>query len=713
MLQGDLTKFSAGDLLAFLAHMNQEGVLTVTQDGQVLNLCFRGGWVTGADSDQADAKTLDALLRCGVLDERQHAALRAARRDTGLPLADLLQASEGLDLSAAGEAFELGVREVVFQLFSWDRGRFQFNEMPAPDRPGSGNWDCTALSMDAARQVDELREFLRTTEGCDRILERTAAGLQATDAAPEIQLLLEAADEGWTIYRALADVPLTTHRAMKALEEAFAAGWIDLRGSCAEATPPAAAGSDAEQLFLSYRRCQQKLMACEDKKEQIAELLAYCREHFKTFLLIALRGERVVRCRRFRPGTPGERAGVELPDPQAVITDDPTFRSVAESRAPFFGHVFASPALQALGQQPASGECALIPLGGRQDESYLLFVEAGESECTPGPLHFLELIALQIDPPRHRAAPSAAEAPIAPARVEARPEPAPEATEVEPGASKMVAAVNELPSMPHVVSKVLELLADPNRGMHELVKVLSRDPSLVARLIRVSNSALYGRGQETTTLDQAVVRLGANTVRSLVMATSMRSLFPLEKSRIGVWGQSLWEHSLECGLAARGAALAARYPDPEEAFVAGVLHDIGKVVILLNRPEEYGRILKEQGPAWSDSARAERRVLGFDHAEVGELLLGKWQMPGNLQAAVLGHHDPEPDENADPTADRLRRLTALGDLLTHRAARAPDEDYQELELLERLCAGLGIQPDATAKLLEEAGVALESSGLLD
>ena len=140
--------------------------------------------------------------------------------------------------------------------------------------------------------------------------------------------------------------------------------------------------------------------------------------------------------------------------------------------------------------------------------------------------------------------------------------PDPQATNPGPGAARgsdapvqtgsadaLVAAVNELPPMPHVVSRVLELLSDPDSQMSDMVEVLSRDPALVARLIRVSNSSLYSRGQETTSLGQAVVRLGGRTVRSLVMAASMKSLFPLDKTNVGLWGQSLWQHSIECGLA--------------------------------------------------------------------------------------------------------------------------------------------------------------------
>ncbi len=707
MLQGDLTKFSAGDLLSFLAHMNQEGVLTVTQDGQVLNLCVRDGRIIGADSERADLKSLSVLFVRGFLDAKRYETLVQARRETGLPLLELLRASDNAEPEGVAEAFELGLGEVVFQLFSWERGRFQFNEVGVANESPAPSIDCTAASMDAARQVDEVREFLRGAANAERVLCLTDVERDEVAQGPQMRLMLEAAAAGRTVREALDEAPISSHQAMKALKTGIASGWIRLSDPAAgEAT---AASASAEQAFLNYKRSLGKLRNLTRKREQVSELLAFCRDTFETFLLIALREDRVVRCRRFRPGVVGQEQGVELPGVQAHIQDDPTFRFVRDQGAPFFGKVFDSDLLRRLDEHPSGGDCALIPLGSASGEDYLLYVHADEGEVTPGPLHYLELVVAQVVPPGEGApvsrpvAQSAPKPPVA-SSVAAR-------SVTDPAtAAAMVAAVDELPPMPHVVTRILDLLADPDSQVSQMVEVLSRDPALVARLIRVSNSALYGRGQETTSLDQAVVRLGGNTVRSLVLAASMRSLFPLEKTKVGLWGQSLWQHSIECGLAARRVAQESRAADPEEAFVAGVLHDIGKVVVLLNQPEQYGRILRERGAAPHDSVVVERSILGFDHTEVGQLLLEKWQLPKDLQLVVRHHHAPP----TDSAADDLVRIVAVGNLLSHRCGSQPDaEGFADLEEIERLCAELRIPLEGSERLLAETGAVLENSGLLD
>lgn len=713
MLKGDLTRFSPGDLLTFLTHLNQEGVLTVsrhTLDSLGLSICFKNGRLTAANSDQADAKVLESLRAGNHIDAGQFDALNQARRETGLPLRQILADSDSVDLTGAGPSIELGIREVLFQLFTWDTGDFQFTEMAVDQVTAAGSFDCTGLTMDAARQVDEYREFLRNIPSEDHALALTDAGRQADADQPVLRMVLAAASDGLLLRRAVALGPYTSYTVAKSIEAALAKGWVELKpGQTTEAAPieVIAAGG---QLFLSYKRSVLKVMLAKEKREQVAELLSYCKDHFEYFLLIAFKDGQVVRCRRFARRDGDQRQGVELSNPRGALAGDPTFGYVVESGSPFFGKAFDSPLLAGIGEPSTSGDCAIIPLGGKNGESFLLYVQSAKEAEIPGPLHYLELISWQIHAPGQGDRPASGETPPAPQQA------APVAAAVAPGpdgthaADEVVAAVNELPPMPQVVSRVLEILSDPNSQMSQLVDVLSRDPALVARLIRVSNSALYGRGQETSSLDQAVVRLGANAVRSLVMAASMRSLFPMDKTNVGIWGQKLWQHSIECGLASRLVAQRAKYPDPEEAFVAGVLHDIGKVVILLRRPEEYREILREQTASKDNFFQTERRVLGFDHTDVGELLLEKWQMPRNLQASVKHHHEPA----GAGEESRLAYIVGAGDTLSLRHGSQSDPDLAlKSNDFEQICRELRLSPQDVDRLQEDVAAALEHSGLLD
>ncbi len=118
MIKGDLTRFSPGDLLTFLSHLNQEGVLSVSLDDQSLTIHFRRGLVVAANSDQADGKVLGALRASGLISSEQFADLDQARRETGLPLRQIIQDSVTLDPVAAESILRAGIQEVIFQLFA-------------------------------------------------------------------------------------------------------------------------------------------------------------------------------------------------------------------------------------------------------------------------------------------------------------------------------------------------------------------------------------------------------------------------------------------------------------------------------------------------------------------------------------------------------------------------------------------------------------------
>ncbi len=710
MLKGDLTKFSPGDLLTFLSHLNQEGVLTVSRGDQGLSIYFKNGFLVAAHSEQADGKILNSLQTNGLISAEQFADLDQARRETGLPLQQILDDTVTIDLTGASSILDAGIREVIFQLFIWETGEFQFNEIPIAHSSERQVFDCTGMTLDAARQVDEYREFLRNIASEDLVLALTEPGRQAPGCSAEMRFVLDHATAEESVRQVMADGPFTSFAIMKAIEEALERSWIELRPNQASGPVPDVDISSEGKLFLSYKRSTLKVLQAPDKQGQISEILSYCRDHFDYFLLLAFKQDKLTRGRRFQRDENGRLLGVELANLEVSLESDPTFSFVFGSKSPFFGKAIASPLLMGLGEPDPAGECAIIPLGAQGERNFLLFVSSDQEEQIPCPLHYLEMIFWQIHPPRLEDPVSRGATDSENLRSDSEATPKMAAPGQINTADAMVAAVNELPPMPQVVAKVMELLSDADSQMSDMVEVLSTDPTLVARLIRVSNSSLYGRGQETSSLGQAVVRLGGNTVRSLVMAASMKSLFPLDKTNVGIWGQSLWQHSLECGLAARRVAQFTGYPDPEEAFVAGVLHDIGKVVILLNKPEEFRLILKRQAAAKESLGTAERAVLGFDHTAVGELLLAKWQMPENLQACVKHHHNPT-EAGQD---NRLPHIVAAGNFLSHAYGTQPDPALAENSGdFEQTCIELNLTPERIQDLMGEIGSYLEQSGFAD
>ncbi len=203
---------------------------------------------------------------------------------------------------------------------------------------------------------------------------------------------------------------------------------------------------------------------------------------------------------------------------------------------------------------------------------------------------------------------------------------------------KVAEGMVALPTLPLVASRLLESIADPEAATSEEIGALiALDPSLTARTLKLANSDFYGFPRKVGTVDLAVVVLGPDTIRDLVLSAAVfQTLDPAFTSLTG-----LWSHSLACGVAARAMADRCRYHLEGEAFAAGMLHDIGKVALRQSYPERYEAALalvREQGIS---TVVAERGLLDSDHAEVGGWLAERWGLPGDLVEAIACHHRPE------------------------------------------------------------------------
>ncbi len=238
---------------------------------------------------------------------------------------------------------------------------------------------------------------------------------------------------------------------------------------------------------------------------------------------------------------------------------------------------------------------------------------------------------------------------------------------------KIVATLGELPTSPAVVSTVMGLTADLNTEINELTRVLSGDPALTAKVLRLSNSPFYGRARTVGSLNEAVMILGFHTIRSLVVASSTYSLFRKGKSE--KHGETLWAHSLGTGLAARIVAKHVRHPNVEEAFIVGLLHDIGKLILLQKMPSEYKDVISTVETTPVGFAEAERTALGFDHCQLGSIVLSRWNFPESLCDAVACHHQLESSESAANVQAPLAFVVALANALAQVSGYGFIEEY--------------------------------------
>lgn len=189
-----------------------------------------------------------------------------------------------------------------------------------------------------------------------------------------------------------------------------------------------------------------------------------------------------------------------------------------------------------------------------------------------------------------------------------------------------------------LIPKVMKLTADPNAAPAEMSRVLSSDPALSATVLRLSNSSFYGRVRSVNSLSEAITILGVSLLRSLVVATSMSTLF---RSPDDEYEECLWNHSLAVAIAARLTARRIKTPHEEELFLAGLMHDLAQLILLEKFPEEYRPVLSEIRAGARDVLVIERERLGFTHQELAATILSQWNFPPRLTETVRHHHDPD------------------------------------------------------------------------
>lgn len=206
---------------------------------------------------------------------------------------------------------------------------------------------------------------------------------------------------------------------------------------------------------------------------------------------------------------------------------------------------------------------------------------------------------------------------------------------------ELILNTRDLPAMPHVASKALALASSPDTTAQRLQQVIADDQAMAAHILKVANSALYACSRNIRTLSEAVVMLGFNTIRSLVVTSAAQNMYVSENRTMGLKERLLWEHSIGCAIGCR-ILVQARHPMlAEEAFLAGLMHDIGKLVLDRYAGDKFDEVVQmvyNDGQHFSD---VEKELLGFDHAEVGALLVNKWKLSPQLEEAIRFHHSPE------------------------------------------------------------------------
>lgn len=280
----------------------------------------------------------------------------------------------------------------------------------------------------------------------------------------------------------------------------------------------------------------------------------------------------------------------------------------------------------------------------------------------------------------------------------------------EDGIFDLIKDGKELTSLPQVLAQVIRVADNDESSAAQIADVIMRDPALTARLLRVVNSPYYGSVREVTTITQAVLTLGTRAVKALVLSAGLYRLFDEDKGVID--RKRFWRHSLEVAVACREIAVASSYNPAEEAFVAGLMHDIGILILEANFTDQFGRMWKliEAGESL---IKLEEATWGTNHARVGKFLLDQWKIPKFLGEAIGAHHNDFSGEKMPH--DRLARIVSLGNRISKfRTYQVPPLDADEILRIEKLAASLGIGPTVLVEIQERVlGLLLKESEFLD
>ncbi|MBL0922159.1 MAG: HDOD domain-containing protein [Phycisphaerales bacterium] len=283
------------------------------------------------------------------------------------------------------------------------------------------------------------------------------------------------------------------------------------------------------------------------------------------------------------------------------------------------------------------------------------------------------------------------------------------ATKTDPVIATAIQEINHIATLPEVTLRIVELVEDPSSTAQDLQRMISNDPALCSRILKVVNSAFYGLPGQVASIDRAIVLLGLNAVKNIAVAASLVKLF-----RGGELGQAfsareLWTHSIATATAARQIATTISLGLPDEAFLAGLMHDIGVVVELQYDRQKLLKVVEMLGVDAGGKPRrsmidAEREVFGADHQAFGEALSRKWKFPHSLSMAAGHHHDPL----SLPAEQRtLPTVVHIADLIAAESGMGFRLDLVDTKVSDEAMDAIGISAEQVEEILGNLPNALQ------
>lgn len=272
---------------------------------------------------------------------------------------------------------------------------------------------------------------------------------------------------------------------------------------------------------------------------------------------------------------------------------------------------------------------------------------------------------------------------------------------MSPMIENMDRLVRDVPAMPAVAQRVMQMLGDPRTTNTVLGETLAADMSLASRLLQMANSPFFGARQKISSISQAIFVLGHAALRSLIITVCTKGIF----KNPGLMEEKIWEHSLGAGAAAKALAKNSGLADPDEAFLGGLLHDIGRCILITMYRDAYQPIFQQaynEDITMQACLDLEKEEFGYHHAEIGSRVITAWKLPASYARAARKHHTEniealQKEENAN-----LIAIVAQANLLALKLGLGRHEPDQNLQVVDTpYCKMLGIQKESILKSAEQ------------
>lgn len=221
---------------------------------------------------------------------------------------------------------------------------------------------------------------------------------------------------------------------------------------------------------------------------------------------------------------------------------------------------------------------------------------------------------------------------------------------------EVIRQIKDLPTLPTVAKEMLNNLDDDDTSLDVICEKVALDQSLTAKMLRLANSSYYGANSKVVTLQQAVALLGIKNVKELILMASIENSFPTSNC-LKFDAKGFWRHSIATAICAELISRTLKMKH-DFAFTAGLLHDIGRLVLVTRFPNDYHQVLTYREQEDCSLLDAERTVMGIDHVVVGWLLATEWEFSDAIQDAIRGHHQPD-DKNLNSIASVIHVANSI------------------------------------------------------